>query len=103
MIKIFAAILILLLSVAAISKEFTVNQKNKTFDVKKITLKVGDSVKFMNNDHFFHNIFSLSDAAFFDLPSFPQGESDAVTFTKAGVVDIECAIHPSMQMKIIVR
>ena len=64
----------------------------------KLTVKVGDTVKFVNNDAFFHNVFSLSDAALFDLGSFPKGESKSVTFEESGVVEVECAIHPDMKI-----
>jgi plastocyanin len=43
-------------------------------------------------------VFSLSDPKTFDLGSYPQGQSKAVTFDKPGTVEIECSIHPEMQM-----
>ena len=75
-----------------------VGQKDKAFSVEHLKVKAGDSVTFTNDDPFFHNVFSLSPAATFDLGSYPQGESKSVTFDEAGDVQIECAIHPSMQM-----
>ena len=77
-----------------------VGQKDKKFSVEQLMVKVGDTVTFTNDDPFFHNVFSLSPAATFDLGSYPQGESRTVTFKEAGEVHIECAIHPSMQMVI---
>lgn len=77
-----------------------VGQKNKEFTKQSITIKKGDKVRFVNEDPFFHNVFSLSDAAFFDLGSFPQGDSKEVEFTEAGEVEVECAIHPNMKMTI---
>ena len=89
-----------LYSQLAIGEEYTVNQKNKQFSTEYLKVKAGDTVNFANVDSFFHNIFSLSGPATFDLGSYPQGESRSVTFEKTGVVNIECAIHPSMQMVI---
>lgn len=80
-----------------------VGQKDKAFTKSSLTIKVGDVVKFVNNDPFFHNVFSLSDAKLFDLGSFPQGDSRDVTFDVAGTVEVECAIHPEMQMVITVE
>lgn len=77
-----------------------ITQKDKLFSEEEVTVKLGDSVEFTNEDPFFHNIFSLSTAATFDLGSFPEGESRKVTFEKPGEVIVECAIHPSMQMTI---
>lgn len=80
-----------------------VGQKDKDFTVKKLTVKQGDKVKFINQDPYFHNVFSLSDAAFFDLGSFPQGEFKEVTFEEKGEVEVECAIHPNMTMLVTVE
>ncbi len=80
--------------------EYEVVQKNKTFSVKELTIKAGDTVKFTNEDEFFHNVFSLSDLKTFDLGSYPKGEYKSITFDKAGKVEVECAIHPSMLMTI---
>lgn len=80
------------------AEEYTVAQKNKAFTVKTLQVKVGDTVHFENDDPFFHNVFSLSDTATFDLGSYPKGESKSVTFEKPGKVEVECAIHPNMKM-----
>ncbi len=83
--------------------EYTVGQSKKNFEKTELTIKVGDTVHFKNNDPFFHNVFSLSDAALFDLGSYPQGKSKSVTFEEAGTVEVECAIHPNMLMTITVE
>ncbi len=83
--------------------EHVVEQKNKAFSASSITIKVGDSVNFRNADPFNHNIFSLSDTKSFDLGSYPQGQSKKVDFDKPGSVEIECAIHPEMKMKVEVK
>jgi plastocyanin len=88
--------------------EYVVDQKNKTFvqngtKVEALTISVGDTIRFKNEDPFFHNIFSLSDLKTFDLGSFPKGDSKSVTFDKPGVVEVECAIHPEMYMEVTVK
>ena len=83
---------------SALAQEFTVDQQDKRFSVSTITVKVGDQIRFMNNDPFFHNIFSLSDIKTFDLGSYPKGQSRTVTFTNPGTVEVECAIHPEMKL-----
>ncbi len=80
--------------------EVVVSQKGKAFSTKKLKVKVGDSVKFLNEDPFSHNVFSLSATKSFDLGSYPQGGAKSVTFDKAGTVDVECAIHPEMTLAI---
>ena len=84
------------------SKEFTVDQKDKAFSLSSLSVKVGDVVIFRNSDPFFHNIYSLSPTKIFDLGSYKQGEAKSVTFDKAGDVEVNCAIHPNMKMKVTV-
>ena len=90
-------------SVAACAKDFEVVQKDKKFNQKNLSIKVGDSVNFKNEDPFSHNVFSLSDVKTFDLGSYPQGQAKKVTFDKPGTVEVECAIHPDMKLVIEVQ
>ena len=89
--------------ISASAETHELGQKDKAFTAATMAIKVGDSVKFVNGDPFFHNIFSLSDAMLFDLGSFPQGESKTVVFEEPGEVEVECAIHPNMRMTIDVQ
>lgn len=83
--------------------EIEVVQKDKKFSQTKVAVKVGDTVKFKNDDPFAHNVFSLSPEKTFDLGSYPKGQSKTVTFEKAGKIEIECAIHPDMKMTVEVK
>lgn len=88
--------------------EFTVDQHNKTFEkdgvkISKISIKTGDTIHFRNMDPWFHNVFSLSELKIFDLGSYPQGQQKPVTFDKPGNVQVECAIHPQMQLDVEVK
>ncbi len=97
-----------LFSTMTFAEEHVVAQHSKSFQIdgKKIetmTVKIGDVIRFKNEDPFFHNIFSLSDLKTFDLGSFPKGQSKTVTFDKAGMAEVECAIHPEMYMEVSVQ
>lgn len=83
---------------AALAAEHTVTQKGKAFSTAKLKVKLGDSIKFVNEDPYSHNVFSLSATKSFDLGSYPQGGAKSVSFDKAGAVEVECAIHPDMRM-----
>jgi plastocyanin len=96
-------VLAALFAVSAHAEEHVVVQKNKSFPTKKLTVHVGDTVKFVNDDPFAHNIFSLSDTKSFDLGSYGHGLSKSVTMDKPGEVDVECAVHPEMKMTIQVQ
>jgi plastocyanin len=104
--KVRESVLTLALGVVLSSTAYaqhTVEQKDKLFMPDDLTIKVGDSVTFTNDDPFFHNVFSMSEAKTFDLGNFPSGESRTVTFDTAGIIDIECTIHPLMNMTITVE
>ena len=93
-------VLCLVFSATVAEEEYVVGQKNKNFTVKAVHAKVGDTVSFANEDPYFHNIFSISDTQMFDLGSYPKGESRKITLETPGVIEVECAIHPTMQMTI---
>ena len=97
------ALAALIISGVAFAASFNVGQKNKQFTMKHLKVKVGDTVRFTNEDSFFHNVFSLSPSKTFDLGSYPKGEFRDVVFDKPGKIEVECAIHPSMRMTIEVK
>ena len=91
------------LALPAQAKDFEVTQKDKKFSAKTLTVAVGDSISFKNEDAFAHNIMSLSDTKTFDLGSYGKGEAKKVVFDKPGTVEVECAIHPDMKMVVEVK
>jgi plastocyanin len=93
-----ALVCVSLLASGAYAGEQIIDQKDKKFSKTNVKVKVGDVIEFRNSDPYAHNIFSLSDVKSFDLGSYPQGQSKKVTFDKPGKVEIECSIHPAMQM-----
>ncbi len=102
LVNLFVAFAILFCE-SGFAEDHTVGQKDKACTIRKLLVKVGESVSFKNEDPFFHNVFSLSDASTFDLGSYPQGQSKTVKFDKRGIVEVECAIHPEMHMTIEVK
>lgn len=77
-----------------------IRQKNLTFTPGVMVIVKGSTVEFPNDDKVFHNVFSVSKAARFDLGLYKSGTKRAVTFKQAGVVDVYCNIHPQMVSKI---
>ena len=80
--------------------DHAVAQVNKTFSMPVVKAKVGDTVTFKNDDTFAHNVFSLSEVQNFDLGSYKKGETRQLKLTNPGTIEVECAIHPEMKMKI---
>ncbi|HVV81970.1 MAG TPA: carboxypeptidase regulatory-like domain-containing protein, partial [Kofleriaceae bacterium] len=85
-----------------VAKHRVVEQRDKTFAPHILAVPVGSTVAFPNFDHIFHNVFSLSKAAPFDLGLYRGGEQREVTFTKPGVIRLGCNIHASMSAYIVV-
>ena len=53
-------------------------------------------------DSFFHNVFSYSAAARFDLGRYPRGESKEVRFDEPGIAKIYCEVHEFMRAVVVV-
>jgi plastocyanin len=87
----------------ALATEHVISQKGRAFAPKKLVVQQGDSVKFVNEDPYAHNVFSLSETKSYDLGSHGQGVSKSVVMDKPGTVEVECAVHPDMKLTIEVR
>ena len=86
----------------ALAADTTVFQKGKTFSIKEVTLKKGDSLTFTNDDTVTHNVLSRSSGNDFNIGAQAPGASTPVKFDTVGTIDVICAIHPQMRMKVTV-
>jgi hypothetical protein len=77
-------------------------QNHETFVPHVLAITRGSTVDFPNDDPIFHNVFSLSSAATFDLRRYPQGQIRSQQFNKAGLVKVYCHIHSHMNAVILV-
>jgi len=80
----------------------TMQQRQQRLEPALLIIPVGSTVDFPNLDPIFHNIFSLSRTQSFDLGYYPQGRSRSVKFSRAGIVQVYCHVHPNMYGAIIV-
>ena len=80
----------------------TITQKDEAFVPRVVAITRGSTVDFPNLDPFFHNVFSLSRGAAFDLGRYPKGASKSQTFQRAGLVKVYCHIHSHMTASIMV-
>jgi plastocyanin len=83
-------------------KRVKLQQRNKTFLPPVVALPVGSTVDFVNEDLIFHNVFSLSPPAPFDLGLYRAGASKPRTFNEPGAYRVFCNIHPDMAAVILV-
>ena len=77
-------------------------QEGLTFVPHVLAVPRGTMVDFPNGDAIFHNVFSLSKAAKFDLGRYPRGSSKSVRFDEPGIVKVFCHIHSDMSGVILV-
>lgn len=77
----------------------TIAEQNFAFSPSTLTVKVGDTVTFTNNDSAAHNVKIDGQ----ELGSQNQGESKTWKAAKAGSFPFSCIIHPSMTGQITVQ
>ena len=75
---------------------FSMKQRNKSFVPHVLAVPVGSTVDFTNDDLIFHNVFSLSSPAPFDLGLYRAGASKSRVFSGPAVYRVFCNIHPQM-------
>jgi hemoglobin len=83
-------------------KRRLIEQRGREFAPHVMAVPVGSTISFPNFDPYFHNVFSLSSAASFDLGLYPSGEAREVTFAREGIVRLGCNLHSKMAAFIIV-
>ena len=77
-----------------------IRQREKQFDPPLTIVVRGTTVDFPNEDKIFHNVFSVSRAARFDLGLYKSGAMKSVEMKRPGTVDVYCNIHPDMVAKV---
>jgi plastocyanin len=80
-----------------------VKQQGAIFTPHVLPVLAGTTVEWPNNDDIYHNVFSYSDAAQFDLGLYKGNPPDKrVTFSRPGRVDVFCSIHENMHCVVMV-
>src|SRR5215475_12678766 len=100
----FAAALMLALASAlpgaAHAANLEVKIDNFTFGPQKLTVKVGDTVTWINEDDIPHNLVSIGH---FRSPALDTDDKFSFTFKTPGTFEYFCALHPKMQGTIVVE
>jgi len=81
---------------------FEMAQSGKSFAPALLVVPVGATVAFPNRDGYYHNVFSPTEDAKFDLGLYRGGIAKTVTMTKPGVVTVYCNIHQQMGASVVV-
>ncbi len=80
--------------------EFTVSQKKRSYDPKLLAAKIGDTVLFVNDDRYAHNLYSETPGFEFNIRKQMPGDKDTIKLDKRGKFEVRCVIHPRMKMTI---
>ena len=88
---------------SAHADQIIVTQNNLKFSHSIEIIKTNDVVTFRNEDNIIHNIVSLTKGFEFDLGKVKPGVEKSLRFKSAGVVNVECSIHPSMKLTLYVN
>ena len=83
---------------------YMISQKNREFQPKTVTIKVGEVLRFVNDDgELLHHAYLNSPAFKFDSGDQKPGSTFDVTFPAAGNFTVLCAIHPKMKLVVTVE
>ena len=78
-----------------------VEQVDVKFTPRVLPITVGTQVEFVNYDKVYHNVFSLTPGARFDIGRKPTGEVESEQIAIAGQIELFCDIHPEMNATIV--
>ncbi|WP_425838746.1 cupredoxin domain-containing protein [Streptomyces fractus] len=81
---------------AAAAPDHTMKIADMKFAQSKMTVKVGETVEWVNEDTAPHTVTSTKGPAKFDSGTMEKGDSWSYTFTKPGTYEYYCAVHPDM-------
>jgi plastocyanin len=86
-----------------LAADHEITQQDRHFSQTEITIKVGDTISFKNDDEVTHNVFSTTPGMEFDLHRQAPGASSTIPFNKAGDAEVDCSIHPRMKLLVHVK
>ena len=98
---VMSVILVMIPSASAEEHNISITDDMK-FDPEDLTINVGDTVNWTNNDGIEHTATSTDGPASFDSGNIATGGSWSFTFTEAGTYNYKCDYHSSMNASITV-
>jgi plastocyanin len=98
-----ACIVIGMCAGAATTEPATVKIENFSFEPKELTIAVGTTVTWVNEDDVPHTATGEGESPAFDSKALDTDDKFSFTFTKAGVYPYYCKVHPHMKGTIVVK
>lgn len=96
-----STVAIVLIPTARAATTVNVSISGYAFSPTPVTIQVGDTVKWTNNDGVSHTV--VSDSSVFSSGNIPSGGTYSYTFTAAGTYGYHCSIHTYMTGEVIVQ
>lgn len=90
------------IAVALAATEHQVIQTAKSFRPGEIAVRAGDTIAFVNDDFYDHNVYSETTGSAFNIGIQAPGETTHVTLESPGTVEVLCRIHPKMRLLVTV-
>jgi plastocyanin len=84
----------------AAAEEFKIGMMGSAYTPKLVKAKVGDTLIFNNDDFTNHWVFNPKPGQAFSIGVQKEGETRRLTLLKAGTYEIECVLHPQMNMTV---
>ncbi|MGH3926295.1 MAG: cupredoxin domain-containing protein, partial [Pseudonocardiaceae bacterium] len=82
--------------------EHAVSMEGLQFVPALLTVAVGDTVTWTNNDTALHTVTVTDGPEIFESELLNPGDTFTYTFTKAGTYEYYCAVHPDMKASVLV-
>ena len=82
--------------VQPLAEPVEIEQVEVSFGPRVTPVTVGTTVEFINHDAIYHNVFSLTPGARFNIGRHPTGDIVDKEVEIVGQVDLFCDIHPQM-------
>jgi len=95
-----AALAVWIAAGSAFAADTPVTIADFAFAPGSVTIQVGDTVTFTNQDGTAHTARAVDGS--FDTEDLDSGQASTITFGTAGTIDYMCAIHPQMTGTVVV-
>lgn len=86
----------------ASAERVRVFQSGGRFMPRLIVVPPGTTIEFENKDRIYHNAFSITPKARFDVGRYAPGQVREATFAREGVVHVYCELHPKEVIYVVV-
>ncbi len=97
-----ALALVLLAATPASAAEHTVTMSGMSYAPRAITAKVGDFLRFLNDDSETHQVFVPTKGFGVDLGTQKSEQALLLKLMRAGTFEVECVLHPDMLTRVTV-